>query len=90
MKVILTEPANNGGDNACTGHFMPLPETSSSGNGLYLVESLAIGSPWKPPAILVYCQDYWLLSVNWCIKTLLLKTTLTYFIEHGEVKLVLN
>lgn len=60
------------------------------GMGVYLVESLAIGSLWKTPTILDYYQDYWLFSVNWCIKTLLLKTTLTYLIKHGEVKLVPN
>lgn len=53
---------------------------------VYLIELLAQEAPWKPPNTWGYCQAYWLVSTD--SKALLLKTTLTYSIEHGEDDLV--
>jgi hypothetical protein len=68
------ETPNNGGmyDNTPTRHLLAPNITSHARSGL------ATGAPWKSPNNSLQADD----------KVLWLKTTLTYFTEHGEVKLV--
>lgn len=51
------------------------------------MESLAKGAPWKPPTTQAIPKD---IGLSWQTdsEALLLKTALTYLIEHREVKLV--
>lgn len=78
---------NNRGDNVPTRHFIPPSKTCSDRNGLYLVESLAKGAPWKPLNIACYCHGY---SLQPDGKAILHKRTHTYVTEQGEVKVASN
>ena len=73
---------------APNGHLLSPNETSSSGSRLHLMELLAKGVPYEPSNNAGYCQGYCFPQASG--KALLLKTKLTYLIEHGEVKLVPN
>ena len=82
------EPPNiEGEDKSPTRPLSPLCETSNTRNGLYLIELLARGAPWKPQTTKAISKVI-VCSPQTDGKALLLKTTLTYFTEHREIKLV--
>ena len=81
------ESPNNRGDSAPARYLMPPSKASQFHDWLDLVYLLAKGVPWEPPNVTQTISKTIEGSPQTDCQTLLLKTTPTQHIEHGDVEL---
>ena len=74
---------NNGEDRVPPGHFLSPNGVSSTGTGLYLIESLVKGVHWESPTTQTVAKSIGCSSQT-DSKAPLLKITPTQLTEHGE------
>jgi hypothetical protein len=79
---LMTLP-NNGEDRVPPGHFLSPNGVSSTGTGLYLIESLVKGVHWESPTTQTVAKSIGCSSQT-DSKAPLLKITPTQLTEHGE------